>query len=55
MTIRPSPHLLHHPSTIEALIGNLYLDIAECIHVVDTIFFLGLGLIWWLRAFVPRY
>lgn len=46
MTIRPSPHLLHNPSIIEALVGSLQLDNAECIHFIDTIFFLGLGLIW---------
>lgn len=44
MTIRPSSHLLHHPSVIEALIRTIRLDIAGYIHIIDTIFFLGLGL-----------
>lgn len=44
MTIRPSSHLLHHPSIIEALVRTIRLDITECIHVIDTIFVLGLGL-----------
>lgn len=44
MTIRPSSHLLHHSSIIEALIRTIRLDIAEYLHVIDTIFFLGLGL-----------
>lgn len=43
MTIRPSSHLLHHPSIIEAIVKTIRLDIAECIYVIDTIFFLGLG------------
>lgn len=44
MTIRPSSHILHYPSIIETLVGTIRLDIAECIHVIDTIFVLGLGL-----------
>ncbi|OQE42341.1 hypothetical protein PENCOP_c004G02837 [Penicillium coprophilum] len=44
MTIRPSPHLLHYSSIVEAIVGSLRLDIAECIHILNTIFFLGLGL-----------
>lgn len=55
MTIRPSPHLLHHPSITEVLVRSIHLDIAECIHFVDTVFILDLCLIWWPRAFVARY
>lgn len=53
MTIRPSSHLLHNPSIIEAIVRTIRLDNAQCIHVIDTILFLGLGLNKTLRGFVP--
>ena len=55
MTIRPSPCLLRHPSITEALVRSIHLDIAECIHFVDAVFFLDIGLIWWPRSFVAQY
>lgn len=46
MTIRPSPHLLHHPFSIAAIVGIFHVDIAASIHVIDNVLFLCLRLVW---------